>query len=383
MKFDRAYKYISPKLSEDEYIIYHCKPVKNHLLKTSDIFFIPFSLVWCGFVVFVIVALMLTGDSVKSEVSLIMTLLLFVGLYIAFGRFIHELYKRSRIFYYITNKRIIKQYGKYIGVIDGDDLPAMHVDSFYDGSGTIRFGDQISYRLNGSIGYGGSIDSVQSQRNYLIIENVPDVALVKRKIDMLANQDFEETVDIRCIEYKDEYSFINPYVSADEYILWKGKPEKGHYFTQADIFLVPFSIFWNVMVLKFLISAVIDGVPFFAYIFLIPFIMGGFFFLFGRFLAVSYINKRTLYVITNKKIIRRRRNKIDVIESINMPVMRVRVNKNGSGTIRFGDEFYYTKSGNIRGGYSGDPWGIGSKLLSLDNVPNVAQVQKIIDQMDR
>lgn len=380
MKLDRAYKYISPKLSEDEYIIYHCKPVKNHLLKTSDIFFIPFSLVWCGFVVFVIVALMRTGNSVQSETSLILTLFLSIGLYIVFGRFIHVLYKRSRTFYFITNKKIIRLYRKFISIIDGNDLPAMHVDSFSDGSGTIRFGDRINYRRSGAIYYESSMDSVENKRNLFAIEYVADVALVKQKIDMMVNQDFEEN---KGLEYRDEYSFINPYISGDEYILWKGKPEKGHYFTKADIILIPFSIFWSVMVFNFLISTVIYGVPFIVYIFFIPFIMGAFYFLFARFIIISYINKRTLYVITNKKIIRLRRNKIDIIDSKNMPAMRVRVNRNGSGTIRFGDEFYYTSHGKLVGGYRGNPWGIGSKLLSLDNVSNIAQVQRIIDSMDK
>ncbi len=380
MKFDRAIKYISPKLSEDERIIHHCKPVKGHLFKSSDIFFIPFSLVWCGFVIFIALASTFTSSNTPLEVLLILTLFVLIGLYMVFGRFIHVLYKRSRTFYFITNKKIIRLYKKYISIIDGNDLPTMHMDSFSDGSGTIRFGDRINYRRSGVIIYESSTDSVENKRNLFAIENVPDVAIVKKKIEMMVNHNFEES---KGFEYKDEYSFINPYISDTEYILWKGKPEKGHYFTKADIILVPFSIFWSVMVFNFIISTIVDGAPFFVYIFEIPFVLGAFFFLFGRFIIISYNNKRTLYVITNKKIIRLRRKKIDIIDSKNMPVMRVRVNKNGSGTIRFGDEFYYTRHGKLVDGYRGDPWGIGIKLVSLDNVPNVAHVQKIIKQMDK
>ena len=37
---------------------------------------------------------------------------------------------------------------------------------------------------------------------------------------------------------------FRPYLEPDEYVVWQGKPEKGNYFRQEDIFRVPFGLFF-------------------------------------------------------------------------------------------------------------------------------------------
>ena len=41
-----------------------------------------------------------------------------------------------------------------------------------------------------------------------------------------------------------QYDFCKPYITQDEYILWKGKPEKGHLITGGDMIMMIFGIFW-------------------------------------------------------------------------------------------------------------------------------------------
>lgn len=44
------------------------------------------------------------------------------------------------------------------------------------------------------------------------------------------------------MDYMDEYEFGRPYMVGDEYILWKGKPEKGALFTGREIIMLPFAL---------------------------------------------------------------------------------------------------------------------------------------------
>lgn len=177
--------------------------------------------------------------------------------------------------------------------------------------------------------------------------------------------------------YTDEYSFARAYLSAGEAILWKGKPEKGHIFTQQDLLFIPFSIFWCGFAFFWEISVITSGAPFFFAIFGIPFICIGLYLVFGRFLWTAYIRKRTFYVITNKKIIRAKGNKIDMLEGRTLPPVYVIANRDGSGTIRFGHPHYHYRRGGF--GYAG----AYPTLFTLENIPDVARVQQIIGTMDR
>jgi len=178
------------------------------------------------------------------------------------------------------------------------------------------------------------------------------------------------------MEYTDEYSFARTFLSAGEAILWKGKPGKGHLLTAQDVFMIPFSIFWCGFAIFWEVSVNISGAPFFFKLWGIPFVCVGLYILFGRFIWTAHIRKRTAYVITNKKIIRAIGNKIDMLDGRTMPPIYVAANKDGSGTIRFGQPNY-----NHRGGYSSFTPNTG--LFTLENIPDVARVQQLIGTMER
>ena len=114
---------------------------------------------------------------------------------------------------------------------------------------------------------------------------------------------------------RDEFDFANQYLVGDEYILWKGQPERGSLLTKMDFFLIPFSIFWASFVLVALISSLSEGDPF-TMLFLIPFVCVGAYITVGRFIHASVRRKQTRYVITNKKIIRKIGHKTDAREGM-------------------------------------------------------------------
>ena len=43
---------------------------------------------------------------------------------------------------------------------------------------------------------------------------------------------------------RDPYDFCRPYLLEDEYILWKGRPERGNIFRQGDWMVVIFAVMW-------------------------------------------------------------------------------------------------------------------------------------------
>lgn len=177
-------------------------------------------------------------------------------------------------------------------------------------------------------------------------------------------------------EYQDEYSFARPYLTAGEAVLWKGKPGKGHLVTSQDVFMIPFSIVWCGGVFFWEYLAISDGAPLFFCLFGVPFLCVGLYITVGRFFHTAWRRKRTAYVITTRRIIRAQGERIDMLNSASLPPMHTVAFRDGSGTIRFGETVYYR--GRRRSGYESD-----SAMFELENVPDVARVQQLIERMER
>ena len=182
------------------------------------------------------------------------------------------------------------------------------------------------------------------------------------------------------MEYENDFSFARVHMAPDEYILWKGKPVEGNHFSSDDlyhcfsgIFLLAFSIFWEY-------TAFSGGAPFFFLIFGGFFVCMGLYQAIGRFFHAAYLRKRTYYVITNRKIIRMRNYKVDMLSASAMPPAYSFANKDGSGTIRFGSPTSFYKNGR---GKTVTTIGPNSPFFTLENIPNLVQVQHAIDSMEK
>ncbi len=57
----------------------------------------------------------------------------------------------------------------------------------------------------------------------------------------------------------DPYDFCRRYMTEDEYILWKGHPEKGNIFTGREAVMLPFSIVWLSFAVYWEITALRSG----------------------------------------------------------------------------------------------------------------------------
>ena len=170
------------------------------------------------------------------------------------------------------------------------------------------------------------------------------------------------------------YQFVQPYLTAGEYILWRGKPDKGHLLSKSDIFGIPFSLVWCGGVFFAAFSSFRNGFGSES-LFFIPFLLVGFYITVGRFLQVAWLRKHTYYVITNLKVDRLRNRRVNMIMGSNLPSVTVEIYKNGNGTIRIGQP----TSGSMRG--TALYRQVRNEMLTLENIPDVARVQRYLTQI--
>lgn len=173
-----------------------------------------------------------------------------------------------------------------------------------------------------------------------------------------------------------DYSFANAYISPGEQVLWRGRPEKGGLVTASDAFMIPFSIFWCGFAIFWEAGVLLSGAPTFMALFGIPFVLIGLYLVFGRFFHTAYMRKQTMYVITNRKIIRYRNGNVDYLHLQNMPPVQLRLGKNGCGTITFGSDWERHDYG-YRVTWTKQTGGV----FALENIPDAAKVHQIIATM--
>ena len=172
------------------------------------------------------------------------------------------------------------------------------------------------------------------------------------------------------MDYENEYDFCSPYLVSGEYVLWRGRPGRGKLLSQADIFLIPFSLLWCGFAFFWEWSVLKNGIGPFA-LFGIPFVCMGIYIVIGRFFHLAWLRKRTYYVITNLKIIRKQNKGIDMLMGKNMPSFSVIAYKNGSGSIRF-------STPDKRKSQS---WIPDKGAFTLENIPDMVRVQQILTQI--
>lgn len=177
----------------------------------------------------------------------------------------------------------------------------------------------------------------------------------------------------------EEYLFCRNLMAPEEHMLWHGKPEPGRIFTGQDVFMIPFSLLWCGFAIFWTVGASSAG-GFFG-LFGIPFVLVGLYMVFGRFIHRAYLQKNSYYVITNKRIYRRRGKKIDFLSAASMPPYQCVIHKNGCGSIYFQDMTVYSRRGyRTTAGYGNTM--SPSQGFTLDNLSDIGKVQQAIEQME-
>jgi hypothetical protein len=113
-----------------EQVLWAGRPDASRLFHRSDLFAIPFSLLWGGFAIFWEVAVIAGG---ARFLALFGVPFVAVGLYLIAGRFGHQRYVKRRTWYAVTDRRVLvlrrRRSGDELEAAFLDALPGVHHDA--------------------------------------------------------------------------------------------------------------------------------------------------------------------------------------------------------------------------------------------------------------
>jgi hypothetical protein len=187
------------------------------------------------------------------------------------------------------------------------------------------------------------------------------------------------TTEVRMWDQPEEV--IQAELAPGEQLLWTGRPPQGWMLRAVDAFLIPFGLLWSGCVVAALVQTIANRANWFGALFLVPFILVGLYFIFGRFLVDARDRQRTVYGITSERIIivsglRGRRVKslnLDTLTDITLTESR------GGGVITFGPLVPMWHW------YAGSGWpGTGQQSVPRFELPgNAKQVYDVIRTASR
>jgi len=151
MEREFIYPELQSELTAGESILWSGQPSTKVVFHSSDLFVVPFSLLWGGFAVFWEAGVLgfwgLDGSRGLSPISWFMALwgvpFVLIGQYMIWGRFVYAGWKKGKILYAVTNKRVFvvdTARGRKVKAAFLDQLPATDKSVRRDGIGTLTFG---------------------------------------------------------------------------------------------------------------------------------------------------------------------------------------------------------------------------------------------------
>lgn len=168
---------IESRLFAGEKLLWSGQPWQGlFLLRASDLFLVPFSLLWGGFAIAGPSAILFSGSAMPPFPFILIALLFpIIGIYLIIGRFLVDAWLRGATSYAVTNQRVlIERTGPFRSnkSLDIDRLPTLELNERGDGSGTIRFGTTSWFASNGMGIWSPATDPVPQ---FLRIEHVRKV----------------------------------------------------------------------------------------------------------------------------------------------------------------------------------------------------------------
>jgi hypothetical protein len=135
--------------------------------------------------------------------------------------------------------------------------------------------------------------------------------------------------------------FIRDELAPGERLLWSGQPRQGVVLHLADAFFIPFSLFWLGFVSLGAWSALASPESAFALLFILPLLLIGGFFAFGRFGLDLWMRRRTYYGVTDRRILILSGVWNRNVRALNLRTLidiSLTLHRGGRGTLTFGPE---------------------------------------------
>ncbi|MBZ0111907.1 MAG: hypothetical protein K8J08_05575 [Thermoanaerobaculia bacterium] len=129
---------LTDRLLDGEQLLWAERPPEGLLLRGSDAFAIPFSLLWCGFAIF------WEYGVITGEAPLLFRLwgvpFVAVGLYMVLGRFAVDAWQRAQTSYGVTDRRVLILTGTKLTSLNLRTLSDVSLHEKSGGSGFITLG---------------------------------------------------------------------------------------------------------------------------------------------------------------------------------------------------------------------------------------------------
>jgi hypothetical protein len=156
---------LSRELNSGERLLWSGRPRQGFFFRSSDVFAIPFSLLWGGFAFFweFMVLSHWPKNGAPNAVEFIFPLFglpfVLIGIYIIFGRFFVDIKQRQNTIYGVTNQRIMIRTGLFTIArksLNLRTLSDLTLEEKSDGYGIITFGPTHPYYSRFTFGGGSS-----------------------------------------------------------------------------------------------------------------------------------------------------------------------------------------------------------------------------------
>ncbi len=171
-----APKLFQPYLFPGERISWSGRPRQGIMFAPGDTLLVPFSLMWGGFAIFwnAMVWFGPFGDAAGGGPDIFFRLwglpFLMIGLYLIAGRFFHDAHLRRKIYYAVTDQRILILRGAKFTALDIDRLPRLALTEHRDTTGTIDF-EAGNGPLSGMNGFGSWVPALGGTARFFRIDD--------------------------------------------------------------------------------------------------------------------------------------------------------------------------------------------------------------------
>jgi hypothetical protein len=171
---------------------------------------------------------------------------------------------------------------------------------------------------------------------------------------------------------------LSPFLESGERLLWTGKPGTGIRVRSGDAFMIPFSVVWAGISAYAAYDAFQEGRPMFNRIWVLPFLVFGVYLVFGRFISDARRRARTLYGVTDRRVIMvKNGGSCTSLELNALPGLTLAPGRNG-----FGDVVFDTSDGSQVAAGGWVPRGAVAPAM-LEFLPNAREVYEIILRAQR
>ena len=176
---------------------------------------------------------------------------------------------------------------------------------------------------------------------------------------------------------------LQPYLQAGERILWTGQPDPHRLFGAKDVFLIPFSLMWGGFAIVWEGSVLLfardsSGPPIFFVLWGIPFVVVGQFLIWGRFLAKRWDRGRTIYALTDQRVLILRGRSLQSMFLLQLSGITQSSRADGSGSLEFGGSGTFGYGVWTNTGM--DFFSMGRSSFAFYDIQDVTRVYQLINQ---